>query len=170
MISHRNLLKSFTKNFTSDHNSHLLPVFPLLTVLSTLFFKAVQFAGSPSQLSETLKSIWHSLRCCRKRGAICQQNSHASKNLDSLLITSQIFCLFSLWIVPQHFTRLSNLRGVFLNCLKLWKVYQNSWGHSAILLILSRFVKILKRFVNGLKKFVRILREKNGQKIEYICQ
>ena len=43
----------------------------------------------------------------------------------SLLITTHIFCLFSLcWLSSQHcFSRLSNLRGVLLNCLKLWKVY-----------------------------------------------
>ena len=137
MISHRSLSKSFTKDFTPDQNSHILPVFPLLIVLSTLFFKTVQFAGSLSQLSETLKSIWHSLRCCRKGGAIC-----LLKLGITLYHNSNLLPVFPLLIVPQHFSRLSNLRGVFLNCLKLWKVYQDSWGCSAILLILSRFVKI----------------------------
>ena len=188
MISHRNLLKSFTKNFTSDHNSHLLPVFPLLTILSTLFFKAVQFAGSLSQLSETLKSIWHSLRCCRKRGAICQQNSHASKNLASLLITTHLFCLFSLcWFSPNIFQdcpicgesfstvwnsekctkTLEGARQYFLFCpdlSKYWKDLSMDWKNLSeywgkkMVKRLNIFVSRLKLFVRKLKRFVKRLK------------
>ena len=187
MISHRSLSKSFTKNFTPDHNSNL---FPLLTILSTLFFKAVQFAGSPSQLSETLKSIWHSLRCCRKRGAICQQNSHASKNLASLLITSQIFCLFSLcWLSPNIFQdcpicgesfstvwnsekctkTLEGTRQYFLFCpdlSKYWKDLSMDWKdlseywekRNGNVSRLKMCVRKLKRLVKRLKIFVKSLK------------